>query len=241
MHRRVVEAILKYSAPEFVVHTGDLVSDGNDSAMWPIFFDIEKDLLRKVAYFPALGNHERNSRLFYDLFQVSTPYYSFDWGKAHFTVINSDIGNVASNATAKQEFWSQQRAWLEEDLQKNQAASFRFVVAHHPPITAVSKRQAGNPEMAALVPMLEKYKVSAGFFGHDHNYQHYLKNGIHYVISGGGGAPLYDVDKPAPGITQKVTSAEHFVRIRFDGSVMKVAAIGLDGKTIDEYEIAASK
>jgi hypothetical protein len=30
---------------------------------------------------------------------------------------------------------------------------------------------------------------------------------VHYVITGGGGAPLYDVDKPPTGITQKVISA----------------------------------
>jgi len=47
--------------------------------------------------------------------------------------------------------------------------------------------------------MLEKYHVSGAFFGDDHNYQHYLKNGIHYVVTGGGGAPVYDVDKPAEG------------------------------------------
>jgi len=36
-----------------------------------------------------------------------------------------------------------------------------------------------NPEMAALVPLFEKQRLTAGFFGHDHNYQHYLKNGVH--------------------------------------------------------------
>ena len=38
--------------------------------------------------------------------------------------------------------------------------------------------------MTALMPLFEKYHVTAGLFGHDHNYQHYLKNGIHYVITG---------------------------------------------------------
>jgi hypothetical protein len=32
--------------------------------------------------------------------------------------------------------------------------------------------------------------------GHDHNYQRYTKNGIQYVITGGGGAPLYPVADP---------------------------------------------
>jgi len=51
-------------------------------------------------------------------------------------------------------------------------------MAHHPPFTAVPSRQGTNTHMTALTAMFEKYHVSAGFFGHDHNYQHYLKNGI---------------------------------------------------------------
>ena len=36
--------------------------------------------------------------------------------------------------------------------------------------------------------------------------------------TGGGGAPLYDVAKPAEGITQKVISVEHFVTVAVDGA-----------------------
>jgi len=214
------------------------VSDGSDSALWPVFFNIEKNLLNRAAFFPALGNHERNSREFYDFFQVgAVPYYSFDWGNAHFIILNSDIGNAASSPSARERFWQEQTQWLEEDLKLSQKAAFRFVTAHHPPITAVARRQDGNPKMTALMPMFEQYHVTAGFFGHDHNYQHYLKNGIHYVISGGGGAPLYDVDKPADGITQKVVSTEHFVRIRVSGKMAHVDAIALDGSTLDTMEL----
>ncbi|MBS1875156.1 MAG: metallophosphoesterase [Acidobacteria bacterium] len=241
VHRRVIASILKYSEPEFVLHSGDLVSDGYDSAQWPVFFDIERELLRKIAFYPALGNHERNNRQFYDFFQVGTPYYSFDWGTAHFIVLNSDLGNAASTPSAKEAFWQAQKTWFEEDLKASQKASYRFVIAHHPPMTAVSRRQAGNPEMAALLPLFDKYKVTAGFFGHDHNYQHYLKDGIHYVVSGGGGAPLYDVANPPAGITVKATSVEHFCRIRMNGDTAKVAAIGVDGAVLDEFELHASK
>lgn len=238
MHRRIVAAIMKSGKPDFVVHTGDLVENGQDTSQWPVFFSIERELLRQTAFFPSLGNHERNNRQFYEFFQVGTnPYYSFNWGKAHFIVLNSDIGSAGADSLAKETFWAQQRHWLEEDLAKNQKADFRFVIAHHPPLTAVARRQNDNPEMAALVPMFEKYKLTAGFFGHDHNYQHYLRNGIHYVVTGGGGAPLYDVDKPAEGITVKVVSTEHFVKIHVEGGVMKVSAIALDGRVLDEFEL----
>ncbi len=237
MHRRIVAAVLRSGVPDFVLHTGDLVQDGSDTAQWPLFFDIEKELLRKTVFFPSLGNHERNNHQFYEFFDVGTPYYSFDWGKSHFIVLNSDLGNAAPGSNAKEAFWTQQRHWLEEDLAKAQQAEFRFVIAHHPPITAVARRQGDNPEMTALIPLFEKYRLTAGFFGHDHNYQHYLKTGIHYVITGGGGAPLYDVDKPAAGITQKVVSTEHFVKIHVEGGKAKVVAIALDGRTLDEFEM----
>jgi len=233
MHRKVVAAILKYSSPQFVLHTGDLLADGADSGQWPVFFDIERELLRKAAFFPSLGNHERNNEQYYDFFNVSTPYYSFNWGGAHFIVIDSDIGNVSRSESARDAFWTEQRRWLEEDLQHSQSAQFRFVFAHHPPLTAVTRRQGDNPQMTALMPMFEKYKVTAGFFGHDHNYQHYVKDGVNYFITGGGGAPLYDVDKPPEGITKMVVSTEHFLDVKVDAGKVHVEAIKLDGQPLE--------
>ncbi len=234
-HKKVIAALLANSHPDFVVQTGDMVADGADASLWPIFFDIERELLRHVAFFPSLGNHEHNATDYYDFFQA-TPYYSFDWGKAHFTFFDSDLGNAGPTEAARQAFWKEQTAWLEEDLRKSQGATFRFVVAHHPPMTAVASRQGDNPHVIALMPMFEKYHVTAGLFGHDHNYQHYLKNGVHYIIAGGGGAPLYDVDKPPAGITVKVMKTENFVRLRADGKTIHLVAFAPDGSTIDSAE-----
>src|SRR5437762_3375894 len=33
VHRRVIDALVKHGTPDFVLHTGDLVADGNDSSM----------------------------------------------------------------------------------------------------------------------------------------------------------------------------------------------------------------
>ena len=199
----------------------------------------EKQLLRQTVFFPALGNHERNAHDFFEFFQASSPYYSFNWGNGHFTVLNSDVPNSAASPKQRDAFWSEQVRWLEEDLQNSQKAAYRFVVAHHPPFTAVKSRQGNNAHMTALVPMFEKYHVSAAFFGHDHNYQHYLKNGIHYVITGGGGAPLYDVDTPPEGITQKVVKIENFVSVSVQGKTAHVDAVAIDGRKLDEIEIQA--
>ena len=85
--------------------------------------------------------------------------------------------------------------------------------------------------------MFEKYHVSAGFFGHDHNYQHDLNNSIHYVTTGGGGAPLHDVNTPPKEITQKVVSIENFVRVSVNGKTAHFQAIDTNGKTLDEVDV----
>jgi hypothetical protein len=240
VHKRVIGELVKHGIPDFVVQTGDMVEDGANNSLWPIFFDIERDLLRQTAFFPSLGNHEHNAQDYYDFFPGTKAYYSFNWGNAHFAVINSDIGNAAATKPEKDAFWAEQTRWLEQDLAATQAAEYRFVVAHHPPFTAVASRQGNNPQMTALTPMFEKYHVSAGLFGHDHNYQHYLKNGIHYLIAGGGGAPLYDVDKPPQDILQKVERIENFVKVSVDGKTAHFQAIAIDGRTIDEFDIHGS-
>jgi len=235
-HRAVIQGILKYANPDFIVQTGDLVADGYDTSLWPVFFDIERELLRRSPIFPTPGNHERNSPNYYD-FMNTKPYYSFDWGTAHFASIDSDIASVGATQAERDAFWKEQTEWLENDLKQAQEADFRFVFAHHPPMTAVARRQGDNPHMTALEPMFEKYRVSAGLFGHDHNYQHYLKNGVHYIVTGGGGAPLYDVDKPPAGITRKVASTENFVVVKVDGKKARMEAFRPDGTSLDADEL----
>jgi predicted phosphodiesterase len=238
LHRKIVAAVAK-AEPDFLVHTGDLVSDGRETAQWPTFFEISRDLFSKTVFFPVLGNHERNNKRFYEFFDITTPYYSFDWGGAHFSLLNSDVGNVAMSSGERERFWSEQTRWLDEDLAKARTADFRFVAMHHPPFTAVKRRQSVGTPVQSLVPIFQKHGVTAVFTGHDHNYQHHLSNGVRYIVTGGGGAPLYPVDGPLEGITQKVESTEHFVQITVQGATAKIEAIALEGGVIDTIEIAA--
>ncbi|MCX6634438.1 MAG: metallophosphoesterase [Acidobacteria bacterium] len=240
LHRKVVDAVVK-TDPDFVLHTGDLVADGYDTAQWPVFFDIERELLRKTVFFPVLGNHERDNARFHEFFDVKTPYYSFNWGSAHFALLDSDLINYSGSAIARDRFWDEQIRWLDEDLGRSQKADFRFVIMHHPAIT-VNQKNVGHvsKEAAALVPLFERQKVTAVFAGHHHNYQRHVKNGVQYIVTGGGGAPLSPADPPLPdGITKKVESVEHFVTIKVEGDRGRVEVIALDGRVIESVELAA--
>jgi hypothetical protein len=75
------------------------------------------------------------------------------------------------------------------------------------------------------------------FSGHDHAYEHFFQNGVHYIVTGGGGAPLYDVDAPPAGITQKLEKVEHFVNVNVQGKRAAIEALALDGRRIDFVEL----
>ena len=142
----------------------------------------------KTYYYNALGRNEGKGS-----FKTSpTGPAAFQFVVYGDTRTRRDMHRKVIGEIARESFWTEQTRWLEEDLRKSQPGDFRFVIAHHPPLTAVARRQGDNPQMTALMPIFEKYKLTAGFFGHDHNYQHYLKDGVHYFITGGGGAPLYE-------------------------------------------------
>ncbi|HWQ53896.1 MAG TPA: metallophosphoesterase [Bryobacteraceae bacterium] len=227
MHQRIVDAMVK-AGPEFVIHTGDLVADGANSEQWSRFFSIEKELLRRTVFFPVLGNHERNNPQYFEFFDMKKPYYSFNWGSAHFALL--DTGIVAAE-------WDEQTRWLGADLERAAKADFRFVIFHEPPYTAVKKRQSDGTRSRTLVPLLEKYKVHAVFSGHDHNYQRHVKDGVQYIVTGGGGAPLYPVDGPIEGMTRKVVSTEHYVQVKVEGKTARLEAVALDGSVIEAFEI----
>ncbi len=236
VHRKAEEKVLAEKA-SFVLHTGDLVSNGNRAQDWDKFFEIERDLLANVPFYPTPGNHEQNADVYYKYFSFpggNGHRYSFNWSTAHIVCIDSN--GIGDSTQEKSAFLQEEVEWLSQDLSRNKKP-LTFVFMHHPLYTAVEKRRSSAAELAAEIePALIAGGVTAVFAGHDHNYQHHLKSGIHYIVTGGGGAPLYDVS-PIPEVTIKTLKTENFVRVRVDGNTAKVEALDLDGNVIDSFDL----
>ena len=237
-HRRIAAKVTA-EKPSFVLHTGDLVANGLLSDDWDKFFEIERELLRSTAFFPSLGNHERNTPDFFKYFAFpggNGHRYSFDWGSAHFIALNSnEVGTTLEDRAA---FRREMIAWLKEDLRRTKKP-FVFVYFHHPLYSAVENRKASASRLAEQFEQIFiDGGVTAVFAGHDHNYQHHLAKGVHHVVTGGGGAPLYDVS-PIPEITLKAVRVENYVKVTIDGSKAKVEAIDIDGNPLESFELNA--
>ncbi len=232
-HQMVVNQAMNYGG-DFLMNTGDLVSDGENPADWPPFFEDIQPYAQNHSYWPCLGNHENDAALYYQYFSLpgNEKWYSFDYGQTHFIVLDSN--NYLNYMQG-----SEQYNWLKSDLQANQQDwKFIFVMLHHPPYSG-SNRDPNYDVRNTLCPLFEQYGVDVVFNGHDHYYCHSYANGIHYVVSGGGGAPLYDPKEN--GETEHMVYAEktyQFVQISVDNGYCTLRAVRAeDGSEMENFTI----
>jgi len=231
VHQAVVERIVGLT-PDFVLHTGDLVADGGSADAWETFFEIERELMAYAPVFPTLGNHERKSREYFDLFYLpgNERWYAFDYGNARLVCLQVD-------GTAHFTPQSEQYAWLEETLAAN-TQRWLFVAFHVPPYTSAAGGRLEGVVRETLTPLFERYGVDVVLNGHQHNYERNEVNDVTYVVTAGGGAPLYAAVEREP--TQAAFAlAHHFVLLRIDGSRLQGTAISSTGEVLDEFERSA--
>jgi predicted phosphodiesterase len=239
-HRKIVERIAR-EAPDFVLGTGDVVDDGSRQEQWQQFFDVEGPLLRDHAYYPAVGNHDRQGRgrtadSFRSYFSLpdsgaeTERYYAFTYATSRILVLDSNIYSFAL---------TDQTAWLERELiaaRQDPGVRHIFVVMHHPPFS-ISLHGGAKDLRERWAPLFQKYGVSAVLSGHDHVYERAEHNGVRYFVTGGGGAPLYP-RRPRPdpidaAAVQRFERAFHFLRIAVTGRRVEVTAIRIDGTTLE--------
>ncbi len=241
----VCDAIAKDPAkPRFVFNIGDLTMDGRVMSNWNRFLWAIHDLARQIPYYPILGNHEYNSSYFYDAFPLpkgggtdNEEWYSFNYGPVHIVVLDADVILMEKNPEKMQE----QTNWLVKDLKANENAKFKIVLFHQPFWTNTTD-ETGNPELVKYwKDVFEKYGVNIVFNGHYHAYERFLVNGINYVTTAGGGAPMYQLkpkDKWWPFTVKSITDIHHYTLIKVDGDTMSITVKGVLKQINDKQESA---
>jgi len=228
-HQAVVNRIIEHE-PDLVIHSGDIVENGNVLSQWDVFFDTAKDLMKNVPLYPTLGNHERNAQNYYDLFyppagggKENKQWYSFDYGNAHIVCLDSDVRSSSA-----------QLAWLEDDLARVAGrVQWIFVNFHHPPFSSGS-HGSEYATMPKWIDAFEQYGVDIVFNGHDHHYERSLNNDIWYIVTGGGGAPLRAVNqKPNPAEQFYAETVLHFCKLQIDQGHLAFEMIRADGTVGD--------
>jgi hypothetical protein len=242
-HQQIVDQIAKLD-PQLVLHSGDLW-DGYTAATFRMILTKNANianLLNGGLFVAARGNHETVAE--YNAFAPSLSQghtgerFSFAYGNGFFVILGMDPSGAAT--------------FLEGELKKPEAtaARWRFVQSHYPVYSG------GTTHGASGIPSIEKlcdqYHVAVYWSGHDHIYErsHQVfggrvadtgdalasSNGTVFVVSGGGGAPLYGVAKIATTHVQE--STYNYVDVQADPDKLTVKAYRLNGTTLDAYTIS---
>jgi 3',5'-cyclic AMP phosphodiesterase CpdA len=246
-HQRIVNKIIQ-EEPLFVVNTGDLVSRGNNMEDWEHFFRINDKLTRNVPYFTVLGNHEQNSENYFNFFSLpgNESYYFFSVGEALFIVLDMEGPDYDAPAYLEGEkedaFWQnisrkyfeKEKEWLENILTLNDDAGYIFVF-FHPTYYSIKSSRVEDAKLRREFwgDIFERHNVTAVLNGHDHYYHHAEHGGTHYIVTAGGGAPLYETDAIQPE-TVKYKKIEHFMRIDVGNESTTMKAIDINGELIEE-------
>jgi len=250
VHQKIVNRIIKED-PLFVVNTGDLVARGNRMSDWEHFFKINDQLIRHKPYYSVLGNHEQNSDNYFDFFSLpgNESYYFFSVGDALFVVLDMEGEDINTPAYLKdeneEEFWEnisreyfeKEKKWLENVLTLNNDAGYIFVF-FHPTYYSIKSSRVAEAELRRKFwgDIFERHQVTAVLNGHDHYYHHARHGGVDYIVTAGGGAPLYETDAIQPE-TVKYKKIEHYMRIDVKKKHAVLKAIDINGDLIEEIKV----
>ena len=198
--------------------------------------------------FALTGNHDvRDERSLQTYLQVIKPpggrsSLALEVGGIRFLCLDSE--SVDPNPAYRLLYQSrcnaridgEQERWLEQELLSASEKGQRVIVMLHrplfPPPFAKNKRAGMDKHPEARDHLHRRFVergVKAVFSSHDHFYHRDEKDGIVYVISGGGGAGLY-----APEYNG---GFYHFLYILVSPDGMHVYAVDVEGRVADEVVI----
>lgn len=176
------------------------------------------------------GNHdiesESRQRLVTEYLGAPGRAYSVSFGSVLLIVLDSnDVGNES------------QRRWLVSELEGSGGLS--IVVFHHP---AFSCGYHGTTEVVveSWVPLFEEHGVDLVLNGHDHDYQRFEREGVTYVVTGGGGRALRPLRQCPTGTPEPLVSTDqhhHYVVLTLSADGISGRTVAADGTEIDAFMI----
>jgi hypothetical protein len=182
-----------------------------------------------VSVIGTLGNHDvrvDGGRYEFDELNMPRAFYKRTVGDVQFFIVNSNsVG-------------PRQTAWLANAL-AGSTALWKIVVYHHPAWTCGAYR-SNAAVVKNWVPLFEKYKVNLVLSGHDHNYQRFApRNGVRYVVHGGGGQHLYPLATCPAGYPRRLfgRAIHGFLYLRSSPTDLRGVSVTRARKIIDHFTI----
>ena len=213
---------------------GDIMLRAGNEVEWLNFHRYSSPITSKMPIYIARGNHDGNDPGSEAVFRDNLRYP----GDQFYTILgfNQSVF-IILDTEARDEKWSvsgNQLLWLVSQLDSasaNKDVNNVFIIMHHPPYPQGMHHKEilkNADELHAL--FLSHEKVRAVFSGHDHIFNRYIRDGLPYITSGGGGALL-----------QHGYGGDYFhftkVSIYEDTHRINIRTTGIFGETVEDFDL----
>ena len=247
--------------PAAVLLNGDVPLAGDVVNDYAVFQEESKPWRdAQIHVFPALGNHEFHGpnpqQCLENWWNAFPEFRNRRWYSAQ---IGSQIYSIALDSDTSLMSGSDQGEWLNDQLANlPSSVDFVFISLHHPPVadiqTHIEVDHNPRPNEIAVRDLLSKVGPSthARFIvraGHIHNYERNVVDDVVYLVSGGGGAHPYFVERTKEDLYQSIVFPNyHYVKFTLDGDKLKATMYRVtdpESSTFtvepkDDFEVVAS-
>lgn len=244
---------------DFFVNVGDIVDNGEIHSQWEDWFTQIKNFLPQMPFAPVMGNHETYTRdwkvrqpvAYLNYFaspengveNFARRFYSFDYGAAHFAVLDSQWQELG------EEIIDVQKNWLRQDFAATDKP-WKIVFIHK---DVLQYRINGRPERLEgfsdvgeiFMPEFESLGADVVFTAHLHTYRNRgrLKNfsddatGPLYILTGLSGNVRYEglwIDHALDKFVAPQPETDNYLTLEVDATKLTVKCFLPGGELIDE-------
>jgi hypothetical protein len=256
--RRALVARIAAENPAAVFINGDVPWHGVDADYEVYRSETRRWRAQHLRIYPALGNHEFSACQESICLERWWDTFAQLRGRRWYSVaIGDKLVGIALDSDASLLPGSDQRSWFEDQVASlDPKVRVVLIVMHHPPVADVQTSGLTDhnprPNEQSLAAYLRtaaagtaaRFVVSAG---HIHNYERFEQDGVVYLVSGGGGAFPYEVQRTASDLYQNADFPNyHYVRFTLreqslSGEMIRLgdyaAAHPKTWQTLDRFEI----
>ena len=188
--------------PQAVLLTGDMPYTGADPGDWQVFQTETRPWRdQHILELPTTGNHETRGDRVKGINNYLANFPSIA-NHRYYSAILGSVEVIALDCTLAATASSPQGRWFASQLNHVPSNIEFLFILYHMPWMADRQTQifVGLPAPAALTlrnileARLDQIHAKVVVFnGHIHNYERFVRKGVEYVVTGGGGAEPYPI------------------------------------------------
>lgn len=242
-HRTAEAAHRNYPDAEIFAVNGDFTDNGQDFSQWREWYAEAENLLRDRILVPVMGNHEcydenwgicqpsgylKNFALpSNDIRDFGGYFYAFDYGAAHFFVLNTQLNELSSFKASLDEL---QEYWFRWNAATNRP--WRIVFMHK---SVYNRSLSGFVEEAEnyFMRLFDELEIDLVLTGHLHTYKNAGKffaqkkseRGTHYVLCGRSGDHKYNREP------------ESYLALKVRADSIAITCRAANGKILDQFAL----